>query len=256
MTVNPFEKHGIKHLSASSINTYMRDPAAWVARYLLGHKFKYGVAAQVGLLTEKVVQDCLLGMSFEDALGLAHISFNKDNALNVNEKDLARINDIAPMAQLALEALLGYGEPEFVESINGVDQQRIEINCQLEGYSMPFIGYLDFVFPKVNKIVDLKTTLRMPSEMSLSHLIQAAIYQKARPDYDLEFLYVTPKKSKIFEIDNLEHLLNDIKNNTKRLGYFLEVCGNAQTAAKLVPVNPDSWDWKGNESTRKELFGV
>ena len=36
--MNPFEKHGIKHLSASSLNMYAEQPAFWSLKYLLGFK--------------------------------------------------------------------------------------------------------------------------------------------------------------------------------------------------------------------------
>ena len=34
MNNNPFEAYDIEHFSASSINTYIQEPAMWVFRYL------------------------------------------------------------------------------------------------------------------------------------------------------------------------------------------------------------------------------
>jgi hypothetical protein len=146
--MNNFERHGIKHLSPSSINMFADCAGAWAARYLFNKNFKFGVAAQIGVLTERVVEEVLLGSGLGDALDRAHSKFNKENALNVSEKDLKRIHDIESMAILALEALTQYGEPEVIQKLNGNEQQKIEIICNGGGWSIPVIGYLGFCLSK------------------------------------------------------------------------------------------------------------
>ena len=50
--MNAFERHGIKHLSASSLGLYRDQPAAWVCRYLLRVKDEAGPSAWRGSATE------------------------------------------------------------------------------------------------------------------------------------------------------------------------------------------------------------
>ncbi len=38
MTANAFERHGIDHLSPSSLNLWAAEPALWVMERLLGRK--------------------------------------------------------------------------------------------------------------------------------------------------------------------------------------------------------------------------
>ena len=83
---NGFKKHGMKHTSASQINMFEECPSAWVAKYMYGHKFAFGVAPQIGILTERVVAQTITGeKSYEDALKLARDDFKKQNALNTND---------------------------------------------------------------------------------------------------------------------------------------------------------------------------
>ena len=35
---DPFDAHGIEHLSPSSFNTFLDDKAMWIMRYLFGYK--------------------------------------------------------------------------------------------------------------------------------------------------------------------------------------------------------------------------
>lgn len=253
--MNGFEKHGLKHTSASQLNMWIAAPDAWVARYLFDKRFKFGVAAQVGVLVENVVQEVLLGGTLDHALDKAVKQFNKDNALNTSEKDLERVNHIEPMAVLALDELKPYGEPEFKKTINGVEQQRVELLCNGMGWQLPIIGYCDFVYPKHSLIVDLKTTLRMPSVMSLSHKRQGAIYARAK-DMDVKFLYVTPKKSKMIDVtqDDIEQSLKSIKDNLSRQEKLLKFF-DAETVKEIIPLTEDSFYWSGSEDVKKELYG-
>lgn len=252
--MNNFEKHGIDHLSASSINMYAECAGAWAAKYLFGHKFNFGVAAQIGVLTEQVVQDVLLGDTLENSLQRAHKEFNKKNALNTNQKELERISNIKDMAELALEELKPYGKPEFVKKITGIKQQRIEINMNCGNWSMPVIGYLDFVYPEHGLIVDLKSTLRMPSEMSMAHKRQAAIYSAAKGNQHVKFLYVTPKKAGWHEVEDTKPILENTKAIAKRMNKFLAL--DADTIKDIVPANASSFFWRGEEGALEELYGL
>lgn len=251
--LNGFEKQGLKHTSASQINMYASAPCAWTAKYLYGHKFKFGVAAQVGVLVEKVVENTLFGMPFEKALEQAHKTFEKNNALNLNEKDLKRRDDIESMSAIALEVLEPYGMPEMQEGLMGREQQKVTLLCKGWGWELPIIGYLDFVYPHLNLVVDLKTTRRIPSVMSSSHKRQAAIYEKAK-GFDVEFLYVSPKKYITHRNDNVDGTLAEIKQILKRQEMMLRL--DKETIKDVTPVVQDSFYWAGEQNARIELYGI
>ena len=253
--MNGFEKHGLKHSSASQVNMWEECPAAWVARYLYNKKFKFGVAPQIGILTEDVVTAVLMGSTVDKEVELAENKFNKKNALNVSEKDLNRVHDIRPMAEHALEVLKPYGEPEFLVGVHGPAQQKINVMCKADTFEIPIIGYLDYVFPKHGLVIDLKTTQRCPSSMSGAHARQAAIYAQAKGNMGVKFLYVTPKKSNVIDLEDKGYFLNQVKNILQRKEKVLNAF-DKEGMREVAHLSLGSFYWNGDEKIREELYGV
>ena len=73
MSANPFEYHGIGHLSASQLNLFRASPALWVVEYLLRVRGSVGVAAHCGTSVEAGVAAGLLdpSMPAEDCTAIA-----------------------------------------------------------------------------------------------------------------------------------------------------------------------------------------
>lgn len=252
--MNGFEKHGLSHTSASQINMWEEAPAAWVARYLFNKRFFFGVAPQIGILTEEVVAKVLTGTSFDAALEQAHKTFNKNNATNTNEKQMARIHDIKAMAEIALEQLKPYGEPEFACNITQ-KQHRIDLTVKGDGWDLPCVGYLDFVYPNHGLVIDLKTTLRCPSTMSRSHERQAALYGQAKGNMAVKFLYVTPKKHNLLEVEDRVPVLNEIKAILNRQERLLRAMDKDEIR-DCIPLGLSSFYWNGSEEILEELYGL
>jgi hypothetical protein len=249
--MNGFEKHGIKHLSASSINLWTNAPDVWVAQYLFNKRSPLSAAAMRGICTEDAVVAVLTGDSeVAEAVKAAHDKFDKTFMVG-NEKTTKERNMIEPCMALAIDQLKEYGKPEFPEE----GQQKVSITAKTDDYEIPVIGYLDFVYPEHGVIVDLKTTGRMPSTMSPEHQLQRAIYQKARGNQAVKFLYVTPKKTSMLEDGDPTKLLNYAKKQISRLEKFLRA-GTKNDIKEVIPVNPNSFYWNGFEDVRDELYGI
>jgi len=252
MNKNGWEAHDITHMSPSSLNMWADCPGAWLAKYRFGHKFKFGVAPQIGILVEKVVANALLErLSLDEAIDQAEKEFLKANALNTSEKDRERVADIRAMSQLAYDALKEYGKPEF----DGENQKKIELLCKGDGWELPVIGYLDFDYPQHGFWVDLKTTLRIPSTMSDGHRRQEAIYKKAKGNAAGKFLYVSPKKVSMLENEDSGESLRQVKAILNRQERFLRL-GDAETLKSFVPVNAASFMWNGEESALFKYYGI
>jgi hypothetical protein len=158
---------------------------------------------------------------------------------------------IEPCMELALGELEQYGQPEFPEE----GQEKISITAKTDDYEIPVIGFLDLVFPQHGLVIDLKTTGRMPSTMSAEHQLQRAIYQKARGNQAVKFLYVSPKKTNLLEDGDPSEILAKAKVQISRMEKFLRA-GNAQDIRDVIPVNPNTFYWNGNEAVREELYGI
>lgn len=253
--MNGFTKHGITHTSASQINMYTSAPCAWAAKYIFKRDFSTSAAMWVGKHVEQVVQDVLLGDALEDALKRQIDAFNHRFALCVDEKECARVHDIEPMALEAIAVLEQYGAPDFPKDESGkIVQHAIDLMCKGNDWSLPVKGYMDFVYPKHKLIIDLKTTLRCPSVMSASHQRQGAIYAAANSDYDVKFLYVTPKKSNLISVDSVNETMQDIKTILTRQEKLLLLM-DEQDLRQSMPVNLESFYWRNSESVAKELYG-
>lgn len=248
--MNGFEKHNIKHLSASSINLWTNAPDVWVASYLFGKRGPMSAAAMRGICTEDAVVAALTGENKDGALDAALEKFDKSFPIG-DEKTSKERAMIEPCLDLALGELQQYGQPEFTED----GQQKISITAKTDEYEIPVIGFLDLVFPEHGLVIDLKTTGRMPSTMSAEHQLQRAIYQKARGNQAVKFLYVSPKKTNLLEDGDPTEILKKAKVQISRMEKFLRA-GNAQDIADVIPVNPNTFYWSGNEAVREELFGL
>ena len=247
--MNGFDKHGIKHLSASSINLWTNAPDVWCAQYLFGMRGPMSAAAMRGICTEDAVVAVLQGKNADGALDAALEKFDQTFPIG-DEKTTKERAMIQPCMELAVQELEQYGEPEFPEE----GQEKISITAKTDDYEIPVIGYLDLVFPKHGVVIDLKTTGRCPSVMSAEHQLQRAIYQKAKGNQIVKFLYVTPKKTNLLEDGDPSEILRRTKIQITRMERFLR-SGNARDVASVIPVNPNTFYWNGAEEIRQELYG-
>ena len=247
--MNGFDKHGIKHLSASSINLWTNAPDVWVAQYLFGRRGPMSAAAMRGICTEDAVVAVLQGKNADGALDQALEKFDQTFPIG-DEKTTKERAMIQPCMELAVQELEQYGEPEFPEE----GQEKISITAKTDDYEIPVIGYLDLVFPQHGVVIDLKTTGRCPSVMSAEHQLQRAIYQKAKGNQIVKFLYVTPKKTNMLEDGDPSEILRRTKTQITRMERFLR-SGNARDVASVIPVNPNTFYWNGAEEIRQELYG-
>ena len=262
--INGFEKFGIDHSSASSINMFVGAPCAWVAKYLHGKKFAFSNAARAGVLAEDAVTDVLArGIPAEVAIKTALAEYAKATALGASDADEKRGDAIKGMIEMALAELAPFGEPEFnpaeattVEQILDFNkrQKKISLNCNGDGWTLPIIGYLDLHYPKHGLVVDLKTTMRLPSEMSDEHTRQGAIYKQAMGNHAVKFLYVSGKGCKWHEIGEPMPVLQEIKIIMNRMERFLRA-GPLEHLTSIVPVNPSSYYWTQDSELRKQIYG-
>ena len=250
--MNGFEKHGLTHSSISQLNKWIGCPSAWVSHYLYGNRGGSSPAMWRGIFIEQAVADTITKkMLMDEAIQRAEADYDAKFDFGDDKIEKERSN-IQPMTELAVEALEPYGVPNFPE--NG-DQHRVSMQAKGEGWAIEFMGFIDFKFPEHGLIVDLKTTMRMPSTMSIEHQRQRAFYQKSSGNTAVKFLYVTPKKREIKQDGDADELMTEIKAHLTRQEAFLRL-GDKELLRSIVPVDPSSFYWRGDEEVRKELFNI
>jgi len=250
-----FAKHNLNHTSASQVNMYSNCAAAWCARYLYGRQFTFGNAPRAGILVEDAVVAVLTDtMSIDEAVEKTTDTYKSIICLTGTPSDVKRGEAIEGMIRGAVDVLTPYGEPSFDYDENGkIRQKGIELLCKGDGWELPIIGYLDLVYPDHNLVIDLKTTMRSPSAMSIEHKRQGAIYQKAT-GMDVKFLYVTGKKKIMHDVCDVDDTLAEIKMILNRQEKLLGL--DADLIKDIVPCNKGSFYWSDDLAMARELYNI
>lgn len=249
--VDGFTKHGITHLSPSSINTWINCAGLWVAEKIFGHRGPPSPAMARGIAVEEAIVAVVAhGKNVEDATTTA--LRNYDGRFFIGDEKTARERDlVAPMVEQALAVLAPLGEPEFPE---GGGQNKVELVCNCGDFKIPIIGYLDLLYPQHGRVIDLKTTQRMPSRMSPEHQLQRGIYARAKRNHAVEFLYCTPSKAELRADGDVGEILARVKAHVSRLEAFLRMLDAEQMRA-VVPLQDSSYYFQGNDALSK-IYGI
>lgn len=226
---NPFETHGIRHLSASNLNKYTASPAAWCLSYLLKEREPTNAAMARGTAIEAGISDALFtgATDLDRAVKIALAAFDREMALSTElpEKKAKERANIADSVAHGVAALLRFGVPEKPVG----RQHKIEVDV---GVEVPCIGYLDFKYP--GDIVDNKSTMRIPSQISASHARQGAIYGRAHGNHAIHFCYESPKRAVVLPLE---------KADADR--HFAAVCHIAQTMRRFLALSTDAHELCG-----------
>jgi len=257
--MNPFEAHGIERLSPSAINAWINAPSLFILERLLGFKGQMGCAAHRGTATETGVSAGLFDhvLDESDCIETALSQYDRLTALNGDpnrEKERGYISGMVRQG-LALRShgvpIMPNGESRFGSEV----QHRIEIT--LEGVSVPFIGYLDWMYP--DEIIDMKTTARVPSAMPDTHLRQASIYKAAHMNKRVRFAYTSDKKMEVHTLtrEQFDLAITQVTQAAQRLERFLALSRDSHDLAALVPHNSDTFYFNDALTKAKavEVFG-
>jgi hypothetical protein len=251
--VSPFETHGIAHLSASSINAWLNAPSLFVLERLLKFRGPMGCAAHRGTATEAGVSAGLFdaNLSVEDCVAVAMPIYDRLTALSGDPKRESERALIPGMVAQGLK-LREHGPPIRP---NSGDQHKVEVS--IEGVSVPIIGFVDWMY--ADEILDLKTTSRVPSSMSETHVRQAAIYKTAHFDKRIRFFYCSDKRSEKHTLtrEQYDQAMLEIVGAAQRLERFLGLSKDPHELAALIPHSSESF-YFSEPSTRakaREVFG-
>ncbi len=240
--MNSFERHGITHLSASSLNSYIAAPALWVMERLLGKRAPVGCSAHRGTAVEGGVSMGLFDPSanVETCQQAALASYDRLTALSSDHRRESEREGIPGMVEQGLRELRQYGVPD--RPCQG-HQEKSE--TQLEGCHVPLIGFLDFAWSKHGILLDTKTSTKLVSEISASHKRQVAGYVHARQNWQGRVTYITPKKlaTYILEREDYEEGIRQMTGAARSLGKLLAVSDDPQEIAALFWPDLDHFYW-------------
>ncbi|WP_300379558.1 PD-(D/E)XK nuclease family protein [Henriciella sp.] len=244
MSQEIFNTFNVKYLSASSINKWTGDRGAWVAHYVYGIRGEVGPAAWRGGAVEDGLTAYVTGANV-DPLQHAMMTFERDAQGDLDDEVDKERGLIEPMLQQAIGA---WNEAKLGRPIT----QQIRIETWLDGVAVPLIGYADYIMD--GYCLDLKTTKALPSKPKHDHVLQTAGYARARQEGKASLLYVTGKKSAIYDIEaeQVEEAISDLTRRARGLQNTLTAAwigagGDPDKAkdkiAEMCPPNIDHFFW-------------
>ena len=203
--------HGITHLSASSLNAYVAQPAAWVMERLLNRRAPVGCAAHRGTASEAGI-----------VMGL-----------------------LDPAA--AIPELRQYGIP----------QTQVRIDRLIDGIPVPVIGFIDLHWPEHGLTLDIKTTFRVPSEITTSHARQVGIYVHGT-NHQARVAYCSPKRIAVYQLTNPAQPVAEAVQIAQRMDRFLAISPDPLALASLLVPDTDHYFYANPIAAahRREVYGV
>jgi len=243
---NPFKAHGINYLSPSSINTYINDTSLWVARYLFKIKSSSGASAIRGIATEFVLADKYEKGVFDyNLLDVKFMSLCAESGIDLGDIKTAKEKKLLKDFGTIIDENFDYKDLEAY-------QEKVEV--QIEDMPVPIMGYIDFRFK--GKIVDLKTSTRMPTRPTEAQKRQMALYSMAYPDSSVDLFFATPKEHKRFTLKNLTLYKKQLRKVALSIQKFLSISDDKHELASLMYPNLDSWLWSGMKEEANKIWSV
>jgi len=243
---DPFKAHGINYLSPSSINTYINDQSLWVARYLFKIKSSSGASAVRGIATEFVLADKYEKGVFDyNLLDVKFMSLCAESGIDLGDIKTAKEKNLLKGFGSVIDENFDY---ENLEAY----QEKVEV--PIDDMPVPIMGYIDFRFK--DKIVDLKTSTRMPTRPTEAQKRQMALYSMAYPNSSVDLFFATPKEHKKFTLKNLTLYKKQLRKVALSIQKFLSISDDKHELASLMYPNLDSWLWSGMKEEANKIWSV
>lgn len=247
--MNSFEKHGIEHLSASTLNLFSNCLGVFIIEKLFKQRGGVGAAAHRGTAAEAGIVMGLMNpdAKLEDCQAFADKEFNRLSALSADPNREKEGKAVAGIVEQGLIALRPYGIPTHT-------QRKIEL--RIDELPIPIIGYTDIEWEDKGVLVDIKTQLRLSSEISEPHARQVSIYKGAISDnLDARIAYITPQKSAVYALENHRDHLKAVVNIAKTMERFLALSSDPKELAGLVAPDFSSF-YFNNPDIRRAGFNI
>lgn len=231
--MNPFERHGITHLSPSSLNLYATNPRLWVGRYLQKWEDEAGPAAFRGSSVEAGLDKWLYERDAKAAEQIALAQFAMKTDGQADEAHEAERAMIPAMLAQAVEATKEAPPPVA---------RQLKVEYWANGVEVPIVGYVDYLWEDFG--LDLKTTKACPSAIKADHARQVALYAAAK-ERPFHVLYVTPKRHAEYMLSEGEAAmhLRDLERLARATRHLLKHAEDADDAAHFFAPAREDFRW-------------
>lgn len=247
--VSGFLLHKRAYTSVSQLNTAQADMWLYVFEQLLGNRSRPGCAAYRGTAAEHGVTLGLTNMdaTLAECQEAALKEFDRLSALSTDHNRDKEREAVPGIVEQALEELRQYGKPSHIQQ---------EILFKHPDVPVPFKGFIDFMWQDHGILLDMKTQLKLSSQIATSHSRQVALYGAAISDnLDLRVGYFTPKKRAVYKVENARQHLQSLVRIAQTVDRFLALSPDPNELLKLCIPNTESF-YFSDPSTRQKAFEI
>jgi len=218
----------------------------WVARYLFGVKSGSGAGAIRGTVEEAVLANKYTTGKFDfNLLEIQFMDMCTKSKIDLNNPKVAKEKTLLRKFGEVIDKNFKY---------KNLEQYQEKVEVLFDDMPIPVMGYIDFRFK--DKIVDLKTSTRMPSKPTEAQKRQMAFYSMAYPDNSIDLFFATPKDYNKFTLNNLSVYKKQLKRVAFSIQKFLSISNDKHELASLIYPNYDSWTWSDYlKKEAKKIWG-
>lgn len=243
------ERHGLKHLSASTLNLFQNAPGLFILEKLMGRRQPVGCAAhrgnaaELGIITGLNNADATL----EECQEAAVKEFDRLTSLSGDPNREKERKAVPLIVAQGLTELRPYGKPSHYQQ---------EVVWEHPDLPLPMRGFIDLRWEDQGILTDIKTTMRVPSEISGSHARQVSSYGFAISDnLDLRVSYISDKRAVTYSVENSKQHLEAMIKIANALEKFLSISDDPRDLAQYVAVDFSSFYWS-DPAARQAGFEV
>ena len=243
-------------LSFTQITDFAFKRDKWALRRIFGYEFPSNAGSERGKAVESGLNMWLNGVDKKEAIDKMFDEFHANCKLFDDPKTDEEEYNLIPLFEEGVKAFNEFG---FKWNLLGY-QKKVELDI----LGVPLIGYTDFHFEdkqtKEDFYIDLKTTKRKPTGLSMSHAMQQSIYQRGTNANQKLWYLIANKSGAKFESMSLvdydtpmkvcEHIISAMAN-------YLRTVDTLDDVKNTIIPNPDDWIWRDTAvlEARKEVWG-
>lgn len=243
------ERHGITRWSISRLNKAQADIALLLLE-LKGVKGSVGPAAHRGTAAEAGIVAGLMDPQkpLAECQEIAVKEFDKLTVFNKSDSIDKERAAVPRIVEQGIAELRPYGVPTHTQ---------YKVEWRHPDLSLPFLGYADLFYEEHGIILDIKSTLKMPSSSDENHERQVASYCLAISDnLDGRITYATPTKAATYRVENMKERIVSLVQIAQRVERFLSISDDIDELCGLVIPNYSLFYYDAQtRAAAKEIFG-
>ena len=239
---DPFLHHGLGHLSASTINLFIQQPALCLMKIAGYQDSGASVPAWRGTSVDRALTKVAFepDTSDDDLIDIAYKVFDENCTASIDKPDEDKVDK-------ERKALLGYvrSGAKFYRSLKQTpESEQGKVVVRIGDIQTPFVGYYDLLYK--DQVRDIKSSGRKVSSLATTAARQASIYALGtgcEPWID----YITTKEVNSYRVDKVDYWLRQVELATHSLQKILSFSDDILECCQLVYPDLDHWMWSDTQ---------